>query len=283
MRRALDRSFVAATGLCALLSLELTTTLFVTLLARGGPAISWKFLTEPIRLVGADGGILHNIVGTLILSLTALAVSLPPATALALLHGVYLESSAARKRLWQALSILNGTPSILYGLFGFVFFVQYLGWGKSWLTGGVLLGMVMMPTIASTLLERIEALPRPYLEAAASLGMRTDQVVLSVILPQCAGGWITGAMLGLARVAGETAPIMFTATVFAGATFPTGIRESPVLSLPDHIFVLSQDSFDPLVASKVWGSALVLWCLGLGLGLAALPARLRLHEESRHA
>jgi phosphate transport system permease protein len=91
---------------------------------------------------------------------------------------------------------------------------------------------------------------------------------------------ITGSLLGLARAAGETAPIMFTCTIFAGATWPQGIKDSPVLTLPYHIFTLAQDSFDPAVGSKLWGAALVLLALVLLLSLIALPSRLKLHEEA---
>ena len=91
---------------------------------------------------------------------------------------------------------------------------------------------------------------------------------------------LTGSLLALARAAGETAPIMFTATIFAGATLPKGIHESPVLSLPYHIFILAQDSFDPAVGSKLWGAALVLLALVFTLSLIALPSRLKVHEEA---
>ena len=124
-----------------------------------------------------------------------------------------------------------------------IVFVGVLGWGKSWLSGGILLGMMILPTVTVALIERIESLPGKYLEAAAGLGLSRSQIVWSVVLPQSATGLITGSLLGLARAAGETAPIMFTAAVFAGASLPQGIRESPVLSLPYHIFVLAQDSY----------------------------------------
>jgi phosphate transport system permease protein len=94
------------------------------------------------------------------------------------------------------------------------------------------------------------------------------------------GGLISGSLLGLARAAGETAPIMFTATIFAGATFPRAVVESPVLTLPYHIFILAQDSFAPAVGTKLWGAALVLLGLVFSFTLAAFPARLRQHEES---
>ncbi|MGA7905618.1 MAG: ABC transporter permease subunit [Terrimicrobiaceae bacterium] len=187
-----------------------------------------------------------------------------------------------RERLMVMLHVINGVPSILFGLFGLIVFVLFLGWGKSWLTGGILLGIMMLPTVAVALTERIRALPGKYLEAAAGLGLSQSQIVWSVILPQSFGGWITGSLLGLARAAGETAPIMFSATIFAGATWPRGIKESPVLSLPYHIFILAQDSFDPAAGAKLWGAALVLLLLVFSLSLIALPLRLRLHEEANH-
>ncbi|MCC6231751.1 MAG: ABC transporter permease subunit, partial [Verrucomicrobiales bacterium] len=153
---------------------------------------------------------------------------------------------------------------------------------KSWLTGGLLLGMMMVPTVTVALTERIRGLPRAYVEAAAGLGLSRSQIIWSVILPQSLTGWLTGTLLGLARAAGETAPIMFTATIFAGATIPSGVKESPVLSLPYHIFVLSQDSFDPAVGARVWGTAVVLLGVVGGFSLLALLFRVRQHEEARH-
>jgi len=171
-------------------------------------------------------------------------------------------------------------PSIVFGLFGFIVFVQGCGWGKSWLVGGIVLALSMLPTVALALIDRLKAIPAKYVEAAAGLGLSRTQIIWAVLLPQSWGGLLTGLFLGLARSAGETAPIMFTATIFAGATLPRGIHDSPVLSLSYHIFILAQDSFDPAVGAKLWGAALVLLALVFTLSLAALPSRLRLHEEA---
>jgi phosphate transport system permease protein len=235
-----------------------------------------------MRFAGAGGGIIYHVLGTLILVGTAILVSLPIATSVGLLHGVYLRSRRARERLWFILTILYGIPSILFGLFGLMLFVRYFGWGKSWLTGGILLGIMILPTVAVAFIERIRSLPGKYLDAAAGLGLSQSQSIWSVILPQCGTGLLTGSLLGLARAAGETAPIMFTATIFAGATLPHGIRESPVLSLPYHIFTLSQDSFDPEAGAKVWAAAFVLLLLVFFLSAMALPMRLKIREEARH-
>ena len=280
MRRALDVALVGAVALCALVAVGILVGLVFVIAQRGGPAISWSFLTEQIRLVGAAGGIFWNLVGTMILLATAFMVCAPLAIGLALLERVWLRQPGASRALRTVLYTINGVPSIVFGLFGFIVFVQWCGWGKSWLAGGLVLAMTMLPTVTVSLIERLKAVPSKYVEAAAALGLNRTQVVWSVLLPQAWGGLLTGSLLALARAAGETAPIMFTATIFAGATLPKGIHESPVLSLPYHIFILAQDSFDPDVGAKLWGAALVLLALVFTLSLIALPSRLKIHEEA---
>jgi phosphate transport system permease protein len=280
MRKALDFTLAAIAALCALVAVALLIGLVAVIAQRGGPAITWNFLTEQIRLVGAAGGIFWNLVGTLILLASAFAACAPLAVGLALVERIWLRGDGARRALRTVLYTLNGVPSIVFGIFGFVVFVQWCGWGKSWLSGGLVLALMMVPTVTVSLIERLKAIPAKYVEAAAGLGLSQAQIVWSVLLPQAWGGLLTGSLLGLARAAGEVAPIMFTATIFAGATLPHGIKESPVLSLPYHIFILAQDSFDPSVGSKLWGSALVLLALVLILSVIALPSRLKLHEEA---
>jgi phosphate transport system permease protein len=282
MRKLFDAAFFTLTLLCALTACAALLLLVFAILFKGFPALSWHFLTEQIRLVGAEGGIFYNLVGTLILIGTAFVVAAPIATGLALTHSVYLKNPRAKRSLELLLFTLNGVPSIRFGIFGLIVFVKFFGWGKSWLAGGILLGVMILPTVTVALLERIRMIPRKYLEAAAGLGLSQAQIVRSVILPQSSGGLVTGSLLGLARAAGETAPIMFTATVFAGAALPQGVKESPVLSLPYHIFILAQDSFDPAITAKLWGSAAVLLGLVCVLSLIALPLRLKIHEEAQH-
>jgi phosphate transport system permease protein len=281
-RKVIHHAFRIFTALCTVASIGVLGMLVWAIAARGWPAVSWHFFTEQIRLVGAAGGIFYNLVGSAILLATALVVSAPLATALAIALGVYLRHSRWRQHLTLMLHLLNGVPSILFGILGLIVFVKFLGWGKSWLSGGILLGLMMLPTVSIALIERIGSLPSKYIEAATALGLRRSQIIWSVILPQSMSGLVTGSLLGLARAAGETAPIMFTATIFAGATVPHGIRESPVLSLPYHIFILAQDTFDPAVSAKIWGTALTLLGLVLVLSLIALPARLKIHEEAHH-
>lgn len=280
MRRFRDILFAIVAAIFAITALTVLGGIVYVIAKKGLPAMSVSFFTEQIRLVGAAGGILWNLIGTVILLVTAFFACAPFAVALALLERVWLQSDRARRWLRLVLYTMNGLPSIVFGIFGFIVFVQWCGWGKSWLAGGLVLAMSMLPTVTIVLIERIAAVPARYVEAAAGLGLRPSQIAWSVLMRQSWGGLITGSLLGLARAAGETAPIMFTATIFSGATFPKGITENPVLTLPYHIFILAQDSFDPEVGTKLWGAALVLLGLVFSLSLAALPSRMRIHEEA---
>lgn len=280
MRKLLDVAVFGLVLVCGVCAVGILLGLVYVIAQKGGPALSWGFLTEQIRLVGAAGGIFWNLVGTIILLVSAFVVCTPIAISVALLECVWVKNERVKRQLSLLLYTLNGVPSIVFGIFGFIVFVQWCGWGKSWLAGGLVLAMSMLPTVTIAIIERIKAIPVKYLQAASGLGLSQPQVVWSVILPQSVSGIVTGSLLALARAAGETAPIMFTATIFAGATLPTAIKESPVLSLPYHIFILAQDSFDPDVGAKIWGAALVLLGLVLLLSLIALPARLKMHEEA---
>jgi phosphate transport system permease protein len=281
MRRAVDRLFRLVTGLCTLSALVLLAAIALTLVARGLPALGRGSFGSAVGDLPGSGGVLYPLLGTVLLVMTALVVATPLAMALALLETVYLRGGA-RRVIRTGLYVANAVPSILFGISGLLFFVLFLDWGKSWLAGGIVLGIMILPTVTVSLAERLAALPTCYRQAAAGLGLSRSQIIWSVLLPQSRGGLVSGALLGLARAAGETAPIMFTAVVFAGATLPGGVRDSPVLALPYHIFVLAQDSFDPAAETQLWGAASVLLALVFGLSLATLPVRLRVSEEARH-
>ncbi|MFU8849093.1 MAG: ABC transporter permease subunit [Opitutales bacterium] len=208
---------------------------------------------------------------------------MPPALALGILRVVYLARHPRTARWIDGwLHALNGLPSIIVGIAGLVIFVHWFDWGKSWLAGGILLGIMILPTLTLALLERLLAVPKNQIEAAAGLGLSRPQIIRSIWLPQSWTGLLTGALLGLARAAGETAPILFVAVVFSGATLPSGIRDSPVLALPYHIFVLAQDTINADAQANLWGAALVLVGLVALLNLAALPFRLRSTDANRH-
>jgi phosphate transport system permease protein len=283
VRRGLDRAFTVCAAACAAVVCALVLGIAGAIVWRGMAVLDWRFVSRLASGGGGAGGVLYEILGTVILIVTALGVCAPLAVGVALAEAVYLEGKRARHWLFAGLYAANSIPSVLLGIAGLIVFSRWLGWGKSWLAGGILLGLMILPTVSVALIERLRSLPGKYVEAATGLGLSRSQVIWSVLLPQSLGGLVSGLLLGLARAAGETAPILFAAAVFSGAGLPAGIRDSPVVALPYHIFVLAQDSLDPAVQDHLWGAAAVLLVIVLALSLLALPVRLRIHEEAKSA
>jgi len=266
----------------ALFALAILVAMIAIVVIRGAGGLSWQFLTTDARNAGAAGGIVYHIAGTLLLVLTAAAVAAPLAAGTGIISHFYLPPGRGRRAIERLLHALNGVPSIVFGLFGLAVFVRFLGLQKSWLAGGLVLGMMIVPTVTVAFTEKLRAIPRANIEAAFGLGLSRPHVVTTVILPQSAAGLVTGVLLGIVRAAGETAPILFTAAIFAGATLPRGIVDSPVLALPYHIFVMAQDAFDPAMTRNLWATATVLLGIVMTFSAIALPLRMRLHEEARH-
>ncbi len=272
-RRMVSGLMAFGSGTALTVCVLAAAALLIWLLLRGVNTLSWSFLTEPSSAAGTEGGVRYQILGTLLLVSSALALAIPAAIGLALAQTVYLPPRA-RGAVRGTLHLVNALPSILFGILGLLFFFGVLGWGKSWLAGGAVLALMVLPTLALSLARGIESIPPEQIEGAAGLGLTRSRIVSSVIIPQGLGALATGSLLGLARAAGETAPILFVAAVFSGATWPDGLRDNPVLALPYHIFVLAQDSFQQGAQEQLWGAALVLVLLVFAFNLAALPLRL---------
>lgn len=250
------------------------------ILHQGSERLSVEFLVTPSLGAGLEGGIRYQCLGTIILISAAALIVTPFAVSLALLQGFFVGKRVSNG-IALSLHLLNTTPSIVFGILGFMFFFKMLGWEKSWLSGAIVLALMILPTVSVSLYERIQTIPRDYLEVARGLGFDDEQLVWRVILPYGWGGLLTGLMLGLGRAAGETAPILFTAAVVSGADFPTGIKDSPVLALPYHIFNLAQDVFGIGAMQNAWSSAAVLLLLSVLLNCLAAPFRARSHEEAK--
>ncbi|MGY5000554.1 phosphate ABC transporter permease subunit PstC [Streptomyces griseus] len=250
------------------------------LLARGGAALNpvfWFTASEG----AAGGGIRDQILGTLLLLATTALIALPLGYGAGIVIGT--RASAKTARVLETLTVaVGGTPTILLGLAGYVLFCTTMGWGRSWLAGAVVLVPVVIPVVALTTAGRIRSMPAEITEAALALGLTSSQYVRSVVIPYTWPATLTGLLLGLARAAGETAPLIFTATVFFGApALPTGIVNAPVQALPTHIFTLSQDSGAPEAIAQAWGSALVLVLITAGLLSLAVLLRNRFEGARR--
>ncbi|MFD7980580.1 phosphate ABC transporter permease subunit PstC [Streptomyces sp. NPDC059071] len=242
-------------------ALLLPGTLLIGMLAilvtRGGSALNPAFwFTSSTGAAG--GGVGEQILGTLLLLATTALIALPLGYGAGVLIGAHASPKAAR--VLETLTVaVGGTPTILLGLAGYVLFCTAMGWGRSWLAGAIVLVPVVVPVVALTTAGRIRGMPAELTESALALGLTRTQYIRSVVIPYTWPATLTGLLLGLARAAGETAPLIFTATVFFGApALPSGIVDSPVQALPTHIFTLSQDSGAPEAITQAWGSALVL-------------------------
>ena len=249
------------------------------LVARGWRAINWTFLTQAPMESMTKGGILPCIVGTLLLSIGALLVALPVGVASA----VYLNEYARPGRLVRVIRLginnLAGVPSVVFGLFGLGFFVVYLKMGVSILAGSLTLGLLTLPVIIGASEEALRTVPDTYREASLGLGASKWQTIYRVVLPTALPGILTGAILGLGRAAGETAPIMFTAAVFFTPSLPSSIFDE-IMALPYHIYVLATAGTDIEATRHLqYGTALVLIFLVMGLNLIAILYRARLQRR----
>ena len=249
------------------------------LVARGWRAINWTFLTQPPREAMTEGGILPCIVGTLCLSLGAILVALPIGVASA----IYLNEYARPGRLLRAIRIginnLAGVPSVVFGLFGLAFFVVWLKMGVSILAGSLTLGVLTLPVIIGASEEALRSVPDTYREASLGLGATKWQTIYRVVLPAALPGILTGAILGISRAAGETAPIMFTAAVFYTPSLPTSVFDE-IMALPYHIYVLATAGTEIEATRHLqYGTSLVLIVLVFGLNLIAIIYRARLQRR----
>lgn len=267
-----DRAFRASMLLVVTVPLGALAGIAIVLAVKGHRALDPAFWWT--AAVGAGGGgIRDQLAGTVLLVAVAAMLAAPIGLALGLVMAEYCSVAACRWLSGLTLS-LAGIPSIVLGLWGYWLLSSQLGWGKSWLAGSIVLAVIAVPPVAVATVAAAGTVPAERREAAAAIGLRHDQIVRSVVVPQAVPGLVTGLLLGLARAAGETAPLLFTATVFSGAPpFPSAIRHEPVSALPTHIFELAQDALERSAVETAWGAALALVVVAGLLVVAAIPAR----------
>jgi len=251
------------------------------MVANGWRAISWEFLTQPPMQSMTKGGILPCIIGTLALSLGAIAVALPVGIASAIYLNEYARAGKVVRLIRLGINNLAGVPSVVFGLFGLAFFVVILGMGVSIAAGALTLGAMSLPVIIGATEEALKSVPDTYREASLGLGATKWQTIWRVVLPSAMPGILTGAILGISRAAGETAPIMFTGAVFFTPKLPTSIFNE-VMALPYHIYVLATAGTEIEKTRPLqYGTAIVLIALVLGMNLLAIIWRARLRKRLR--
>ena len=210
-RRAYGRALGAAMRIAAFLTLGLTALLIVYVLARGIPNITWQLLSTSPSYLEKRIGILPDILSTLYILLAALVIVLPLGVGAA----VYLTEYARSRRLTAvieyAAETLSGIPSIIYGLVGMLFFCQFLGMQTSLLAGALTLVIMNLPTVMRTTQESLKTVPESYREGAFALGAGKWRTIRTVVLPSCVDGILTGCILSIGRILGESAALLFTA------------------------------------------------------------------------
>jgi len=266
IRRQIDRAMGALSLLCAVLVVLPLLLVFGFLLYQGASAINVDFFLHLPKPVGEPGGGVANaIVGSLILIALAVCLGVP----VGVLGGVYLAESRDRRMPWVVrfiADVLNGVPSIVFGIFAYTLIVLPMR-RFSALAGGFALGVIMVPIVLRTTEEMVRLVPSALREAGLGLGLPEWKVTLRIVLPAARAGILTGIMVSVARIAGETAPLLFTAL---GNRFWHQRLDQPIAALPLQIYAYAIAPFDDW-HRQAWAGALVL--IGL-VFLASLAARL---------
>lgn len=265
-----------AFGFFTFLSYLVVVILFVILgfiIIKGGSVISWDFLTKAPEEGMTEGGIFPAIVGTFYLILGSSVISFP----IGIMSGIYMNEYAKNGKLVRFIRImtnnLSGVPSVVFGLFGMSLFVNTLGWGDSIIAGSFTLALMSLPLIIRTTEEALKSIDNSFRHGSLALGATKLQTIRRVVLPMAFPNIITGLILSVGRVSGETAPILFTVAAYFLPHLPDSIF-SQCMALPYHLYVISTSGTD-IEASRgmAYGTALVLIGIVLFVNLLANALR----------
>ncbi len=265
-----------AFGFFTFLSYLVVAILFVILgfiIIKGGNVISWDFLTKAPEEGMTKGGIYPAIIGTFYLIVGSSIISFP----IGIMSGIYMNEYAANSKLVRFIRImtnnLSGVPSVVFGLFGMSLFVNALGWGDSIIAGSFTLALMSLPLIIRTTEEALKSIDDSFRHGSLALGATKLQTIRRVVLPMAFPNIITGLILSIGRVSGETAPILFTVAAYFLPQLPGSIFDQ-CMALPYHLYVISTSGTD-IEASRgmAYGTALVLIAIVLVVNLLANALR----------
>ncbi|HSB37787.1 MAG TPA: phosphate ABC transporter permease PstA [Gaiellaceae bacterium] len=272
-RRAVNRAAEIGASLAALAAVAVLAIVVLSVLKRGIGVLSWGFLTESLPLFGQPGGgIAPLIVGSAVLVGIGTAIALP----LGVLTALFLTEFAPRRLavpIQLTLDLMSGLPSIIIGVF--VFGLLVYGHAQKGYAGGFALSIVMLPLIARSTQEVLRLVPSVQRDGALALGVSRWRTVLGVVLPNALGGIVTGTVLAIARAAGETAPLLFTTSIFINTVSWDARQALP--NMPVQIFIWSE-SPDPEDHKRAWATAFVLLMFVL---VASVLARVALARSKR--
>ena len=276
-RRAWNRFFTAAVWVAAALVIVLVAGIIAMVLARGIPHISVEFLTTTASVLKGTDGILPAILNTLYVILLTLLIVLPLGVGAA----VYLTEYATNRRLIEGIEFTNetlaGIPSILYGLVGMLVFAQTLGFKTCLLSGSLTLVIMNLPTIIRTTQESLKTAPQGYREGALGLGAGKWHIIRTIVLPCSVDGIVTGCILAVGRIVGESAALLFTAgaaEVIAQNVVKAYTSNGATLSVLLYLRAFEDGDFD-----SAWAIGAVLLVLVLAINLAARLAKTKLKQK----
>jgi phosphate transport system permease protein len=235
--------------------------ILLQILREGLPVLRLDFFLESPKEMGREGGIFSTIVGTAGLTLVAIVVGAPLGVGTAIFLREYTRESKTSRMIRFGTDCLAGVPSIIFGLFGFVFFVIRLNMGWSILSGGLTLAAMILPTIISTAEESIKAIPSSYREVSHSLGGTKWQTITRVVLPGALPGIFTGILLSVGRSIGETAAVILTAG--SSLVMPTSLF-SPIRTMSVHFYILAREGIS-MERAYGTGAALILFVLVINM------------------
>jgi len=267
--------------LSVILVLAVIVLFLYDIIRRGGGSITWEFLTTAPRRGMTQGGIFPAIIGTLMVTLVTAVLAVPLGMAAAIYLNEYAKQTRLTRLIRLAIRNLSGVPSIVYGLFGVILFVNIFRFGTSILSAGLTLGLLTLPWTVTASEEALKTVPNSFREGSLALGATKWQSIRTNVLPYALPGMLTGTVLGLARAAGETAPIMFTGAAFFLPRIPHSLGDQ-FMALPYHLYVLSTQHHAILqVRPLAYGTALVLIVFVLGMNLTSIVIRYRLRRKRR--
>jgi phosphate transport system permease protein len=267
--------------LAGILVLFFLGVILFDIIIKGVGVLSWNFLTQPPRMGMTEGGIFPAIVGTFMVSIITVIFAVPLGMFAAIYLIEYAKPGKITRLIRLAIRNLSGVPSIVYGLFGVVLFVQMFRFGTSVLSAGLTLGLLTLPWTITACEEALKTVPKSYREGALALGATKWHAIRTNVLPYAIPGMMTGVILGLSRAAGETAPILFTGAAFFLPHLPKSLFDQ-FMALPYHLYILAtQHHAIEKVRPIAYGTALVLLGLILLLNLSAIWVRYRYRQKMR--
>lgn len=276
-RRLYDRGLRFLVWLCAGLTCALLLFLIGYIFYRGVPGITWSLLTSQTSYIKNTVGILPNILDTLYIIVVAMVIVLPLGVGAA----IYLTEYASNRRLVSVIEFatetLTGIPSIIFGLVGMLLFVQRMNLQAGILAGGLTLVVMILPTIVRTTQESLKTVPQSYREGALGLGAGKWHMIRTVVLPGAVDGIVTGCILAVGRIVGESAALLFTAgaaEVIAGSIAKAYTSNGATLSVLLYLRAFEDGDF-----ASAWGIGAVLLVLVLLIDLAARLAKTKLKQK----